>query len=318
MPTVRANGLDIAYTTDGTAGDPLVLLHGASSSAVEDWAAVRPALRRHFRLHLVDARGHAGTRWIESPARDGARLDTIGIETLVADLAAFADALGLDRFHLAGFSMGGMTALRYAVDHADRLLSLVLVGVDIEPEPGSSVARVMLDPDRIARDDPEWAAQLERRHGPVQGPGTWRRLLPVVVAAMARRPRLTPGELRRVSVPSLVVCGDRDPFVPVDHAWRLKRQLPDARLLVAPDAAHLVIPTRPDVVSAAMKAFYGSLGGGRRGTSAWADRRRAALSDDGSPAPGSATGAPFDAAPPEPAPSDPVPPEPVDPLLPDR
>ena len=99
MPTVRANGLDIACTIDGTVGEPLVLLHGASSSAAEDWAAVRPALRRHFRLHLVDARGHAGTRWVgpdgvsgwdrrrrreqhcgRHPARG------LGIESLVADL----------------------------------------------------------------------------------------------------------------------------------------------------------------------------------------------------------------------------------------
>jgi hypothetical protein len=125
---------------------------------------------------------------------------------------------------------------------------------------------------------------------------------------MASRPRLTPAELRRVTVPSLVVCGDRDPFVPVDHAWRLKRHLPDARLLVAPDAAHLVIPTRPDVVSAGMKAFYGSLGGGGRGASTWADRRRAALSSEVPPAPGSMAATP----------TDPAPPDPVDPPLPDR
>ncbi len=185
MLTVRANGLDIAYTLDGTAGEPLVLLHGASSSAAEDWATQRPWLRRLFRLYLVDARGHAGTRWVEPEAATGiGPLDAasvpspekvlalgLGIETLVADLGAFVDALGLDRFHLGGFSMGGMTALRYAVANSERLLSLVLVGVDVQPEPGSSVARVMLDPERIARDDPEWAAQLERRHGPVQGPG---------------------------------------------------------------------------------------------------------------------------------------------------
>lgn len=309
MPTVRANGLDIACTIDGTVGEPLVLLHGASSSAAEDWAAQRAALRRHFRLHLVDARGHAGTRWVGPdgvsgvgpPAPAGAALadDTLlrglGIETLVADLAAFADTLGLDRFHLAGFSMGGMTALRYATDHADRLLSLVLVGVDVEAEPGSSVARVMLDPERIARDDPEWAAQLERRHGPVQGPGAWRRLLPVVVQAMARRPMLTPAELRRVQVPALVVCGDRDPFVPVEHAWRLKRLLPDARLLVAPDAAHLVLTACPGVVSAGLLAFYGSLGSvgaaarppgsARPAGASWADRRRAAAANPVAPRP---------------------------------
>jgi pimeloyl-ACP methyl ester carboxylesterase len=305
MPTVRANGLDISYTVDGQ-GPPLVLLHGASSSAVEDWATQRPLLRQFFRLYLVDARGHAGTRWVEPEAvtgvgppdtesaaqdsdRDGDVLARgLGIETLVADLGAFVDALGLDRFHAGGFSMGAMTALRFAVRTPQRLLSLVLVGADVEPEPGTSVARVMLDPDRIARDDPEWAAQLERRHGPVQGPGAWRRLLPIVVGAMARRPLLTPADLRRVQVPVLVVCGDRDPFVPVDHAARLKRQLPDARLLVAPDAAHLVMLTRPEVVAAGLQAFYGTLEIGGSSAPGWSDKRRAALTQP------PATGRPFD------------------------
>ena len=58
MPEIRANGLDINYTTEGQ-GPPLVLLHAATSSATEDWAAQRPLLRRHFRLYLPDARGHA-------------------------------------------------------------------------------------------------------------------------------------------------------------------------------------------------------------------------------------------------------------------
>jgi 3-oxoadipate enol-lactonase len=290
MPTVRANGLDISYTVDGD-GPPLVLLHGASSSAVEDWATQRPLLRQFFRLYLVDARGHAGTRWVEPeaatgsgplgtgfPARDGDVLARgLGIDTLVADLGAFVDALGLEGFHVGGFSMGAMTALRFAARNPERVLSLVLVGADVEPEPGTSVARVMLDPDRIARDDPEWATQLERRHGPVQGPGAWRRLLPIVVGAMAQRSLLTPADLRRVQVPALVVCGDRDPFVPVDHAARLKHQLPDARLLVAPDAAHLVMLTRPEVVAAGLQAFYGTLGIGGSSAPDWTDRRRAAL-----------------------------------------
>ncbi|MFI5292323.1 MAG: alpha/beta fold hydrolase, partial [Candidatus Limnocylindrales bacterium] len=62
MPTVRANGLDVAYLLEG-AGPPMVLLHGATSSGAEDWSAQRPAFRQAFTLHIPDARGHAGTRW---------------------------------------------------------------------------------------------------------------------------------------------------------------------------------------------------------------------------------------------------------------
>src|SRR5262245_60229799 len=102
MPTVHANGLEMHYTTEG-AGPPLVMLHGASSTAEADWAAQRPLFRQRFHLHLLDARGHGGTVW------DGA--GGWSADTLVDDLAAFVDELHLDTFHVAGFSMGAMTAL---------------------------------------------------------------------------------------------------------------------------------------------------------------------------------------------------------------
>src|SRR5919202_2863992 len=102
MPLVHANGIDINYTVEG-AGPPMVMLHGATSSALEDWSAQRPLFRRAFRLYLPDARGHGRTKW---DVRNG-----FGRELLVADLMGFVDGLGLDTFHLVGFSMGAMTAL---------------------------------------------------------------------------------------------------------------------------------------------------------------------------------------------------------------
>jgi haloacetate dehalogenase len=62
MPELEANGLTISYTVEGE-GPPLLLLHAATSSATEDWAAQRPVMRQHFTLYLPDARGHAATRW---------------------------------------------------------------------------------------------------------------------------------------------------------------------------------------------------------------------------------------------------------------
>ena len=59
MPTVRANGLDIAYDVRG-AGPPLVLLHGATSVGREDFAAQLPLMSKAFLVHLPDARATAG------------------------------------------------------------------------------------------------------------------------------------------------------------------------------------------------------------------------------------------------------------------
>ena len=249
MPTIRANGLDIAYDVHG-AGPPLVLLHGATSSGREDFAAQIPLFSKAFRLYLPDARGHGGTRW---DAADGFRYDW-----LVDDLAAFVDALGLETFHVVGFSMGAMTALQYAVRSPDRIRTMTIVGITTQREPRASVARRLMDPARADRDDPAWAALLGRRHDAGQGEGAWRRLLPAIAADVAIQPLLSPRDLRRITPPVLVACGDRDPFVPVDHAWGISRQLPDGRLFVAPDCAHEVMTRRPGLFNEALAGFFRS------------------------------------------------------------
>ena len=249
MDTISAGGLEIGYDVDGV-GPPLVMLHGATSTGHEDFAAQVPGFSKAFRLYLPDARGHGATRW------DAASGFTYG--QLVDDLLAFVDALELDTFHLMGFSMGGLTSLTFATRYPERLRTLVIVGVTTQREPRASVIRRTADPARIDRDDPAWAAILGRRHDPVQGAGAWRRLLPAIAADVAIQAPLGPGELRRVELPVLVVVGDHDPYAPVDHAWGLMRQLPDARLFVAPGCGHEVMVRRTALFNEACAGFYRS------------------------------------------------------------
>ncbi|MDA8238573.1 MAG: alpha/beta hydrolase [Chloroflexi bacterium] len=245
-----ANGLRVGYDAVGE-GPPLVLLHGASSTGREDFGAQLPRLGRSFACYLPDARGHARTVF---DARAGLRLDD-----LVADLEAFADAIGLAAFHLAGFSMGGATALAFAIRRPDRLRSLVLIGTATEREPRTRVIRHQADVARIERQEPGWAAALARRHDPAQGEGAWRRLMPAIADLVAGQEPPTPADLRRVDVPALVVVGDRDPVVPVGQAWALARQLPDARLFVVPGAPHAVTARRPGLVLEGLLGFYRSI-----------------------------------------------------------
>ena len=112
-----------------------------------------------------------------------------------------------------------------------------------------------MDPAR-ADADPTWKATLARRHDAGQGVDAWRRLLPAIAEDVASQVLLTPRDLRRIELPTLVCVGDRDPFVPVDHAWGLMRQLPDARLLVAPDCGHEVTARKPALVNEALAGFY--------------------------------------------------------------
>ncbi len=250
MPELDANGLRVAYLEEGE-GPPLVLLHAATSSATEDWAAQRPLLRQHFRLYLPDARGHAGTRWDTGRGWDH--------DMLLADLVAFADALGLERFHVAGLSMGAGTALAFAIRHPERALSAVLAAVGIEPEPRNSVARRLMDPERLERADPAWAARLARRHDPVQGEGAWRRLLLAIRDDILGQRHPRPDELLLARLPILIATGDRDPWVPLEQAVRLHRQLPEASLFVAPGVGHVITAERPSLFNQAMLQFLRSV-----------------------------------------------------------
>jgi len=250
------------------------MLHGATSLGSKDFAAQIPLFSRAFQLILPDARGHGRTRWDAS--------DGFSYDWLVDDLAAFVDGIRLETFHVVGFSMGAMTALQYATRHPERLRTLTVVGITTQREPRASVGRRLMDPARADRDEPAWVVELGRRHDAGQGVGAWRRLLPAIAADIATQPLLAPRDLRRIDAPAMVVCGDRDPFVPVDHAWGIQRQLPDGRLFVVPECGHEVMSRKPSLFNEALAGFYRSTA-----TVAAARAERAPASSGAVPAPAS-------------------------------
>ena len=75
-----------------------------------------------------------------------------------------------------------MTALELATRAPERLRTLVVAGITTKREPRARVAARLLDPERMLRDDPAWAAGLARTHDPVQGAGAWAPLLRAIAA----------------------------------------------------------------------------------------------------------------------------------------
>jgi pimeloyl-ACP methyl ester carboxylesterase len=246
MPEIEANGLLVHYESEGQ-GPPLLMLHGATSMGTHDWGSQRPILRSLRTLYMPDARSHHRTVWDVQRGWSSAQL--------VEDALAFADALGLQRFHVMGLSMGARTALELATREPDRVLSLLLIGVAVEGEPAASVARRRLDPSAIERDDPGWTTELIKRHDTYQGSGAWRRLAAAIREDSQQLKVFTPEELHRVRTPVLLAFGDRDPWVPLEQAVRLKRQLPNSGLLLVPDCGHVVEAERPSIFNPAMSLF---------------------------------------------------------------
>jgi pimeloyl-ACP methyl ester carboxylesterase len=118
MSYADVNGLSLYYEEHGS-GEPLVLLHGGLGAA-ELWAPVLPALAAGRRVIAVDLQGHGHTADVDRPLRP---------ETMADDVAALIAHLGLERADVMGYSLGGLTALRTAIQHPGRVRRLVVVSV---------------------------------------------------------------------------------------------------------------------------------------------------------------------------------------------
>src|SRR5438067_9420519 len=124
------NGLRLRYLEWGRPGAlPVVCVHGYTSSA-EAFNALARRIQDRAHIIAMDVRGHGESAWSQDDAYQYA--DQAG------DLAALVDQLGIERFVLIGTSMGGVIAMVYASQYADRLRGLVLNDIGPEVEAGSS------------------------------------------------------------------------------------------------------------------------------------------------------------------------------------
>lgn len=117
--SVSTSRLKVHIREAGTGSVPVLLVHGNCSSAAyfEDLMLALPA---GFRAIAPDLRGYGETEALPIDA-------TRGCGDWADDLQALVEALDLKQFHLAGWSLGGGVCMRYALEHADRLLSLTLI-----------------------------------------------------------------------------------------------------------------------------------------------------------------------------------------------
>ncbi len=117
LAATQVDGHHVAYLHGGK-GEPLLLLHGFGANK-DHWPMVARLLTAHFRVIAPDLPGFG----------DSSRLAqaNYGVEQQLARITAFAQAIGLDSFHLGGNSMGGYLATLYALQHPQQVKSLWLL-----------------------------------------------------------------------------------------------------------------------------------------------------------------------------------------------
>lgn len=281
MARVEANGITIEYEDTGS-GEPLVLVIGLTGQLI-DWpqGLVDALVGQGFRVIRFDNRD-AGlsteidapvpTKWEIMQAAVGRRTRaSYTVPDMAADLVGLLDALGIDKAHIAGMSMGGMIAQQVAIDHPDRVLSLCSImsttGARFVGTPRPHVVKAFLKRKRVTIeaavddavaffrlisgptfDDTEFRALAEASISRSYRPeGSARQL-----AAIMASPDRTPG-LRRLRVPTLVIHGTRDPLVTPSGGVATLNAVPGARLLMFNDMGHDLPRTRWGEMAAAIR-----------------------------------------------------------------
>lgn len=268
MPRVRvADGIHLPYVAQGErSGVPLLLVHAIGESW-RSWSRVLPLLPDSIRAYAVTMRGHAGA---DAPP------DGYSVGDGVRDLVAFLDVVGVAQAVVAGTSSGGLVAQRLAVDHPSRVAGLALVGAPRTLR-GVSVpswvtgASVLTDPvpEDFVRDSLEsfWSGQpippdfvdALVQDGCRAPAHVWRAVLVGLLAEPA------PTEAGRITVPTVVLWGERDEVLARADQEAMAAAIPGARLVTYPDTGHLVLFERPDDVARELARLIAGRAAGGRG-----------------------------------------------------
>ncbi len=252
MPYLSIKGVSFHYLTGGDGPRHIVFIHGFCQSSAF-WEEALDRLPVGYRGFALDLKGFG-----DSDKPDG----PYGIPLFADEILAFADALGLGRFALAGNSMGGVVCQSFACRHAHRLSRLVLV----------STGPFVRDPD-AARERAEGyaTATLDRAYfeQSVRGffaapPDGYERFVDVAMKAGREAMRQTMlssasqnflEDLRRICVPTLIVQGERDTGRTPEDGRLMQGAIPGSVLHVLEGAGHTPQLERPDLFYTAFLGF---------------------------------------------------------------
>jgi pimeloyl-ACP methyl ester carboxylesterase len=259
--TIQANGLTLAASVWGNpTGPPLVLLHGIGSRA-ESWLPVADGLGARFRVIALDLRGHGMSTHPESGYL---------LPDYASDLGAAIDAFELERPLLLGHSLGSLVALTFAAENPGRLGRIVAEDPPLRTRPDVLPAfdgwqRLNAAPIPevaawFAGEHPTWTSEeCRRRAEAICGthPAVFAELRAEAESNLAsgRVERLD--TLSTIATPILVVRGDPalGSMTTPDDARRLAATVPNALVVVTPEAGHNIHRAQPDRFLSAVAPF---------------------------------------------------------------
>lgn len=278
---VVINGVRLWYRVAGTApadAPPVVFLHGGPGQGSQSFAALAgPQLEPSLRMVYLDQRGSGRS---ERPWNHA-----YSIAILVEDIEGLRRELGVPRIDIVAQSFGGVLALEYAAKYPDRVRKMV-IAAGLSDTPASLRGQCAL----LARTDPAAHARalaagseggcdpFQAYDGPAQGEFVARNMFPDTVVQHRLEAADTAGGLRntgelggaifsqglmqwrfaaheRLTMPVLVIAGERDLQIGLEPQRDLARLLPDAQLLIYEGAGHFMYLDAPERFARDVTAF---------------------------------------------------------------
>lgn len=254
------NGVELYSEVDGE-GEPVLLLHGGFCS-LESLRALSDALVPRYEVHAFERPGHG---------RSADIAEEYSYARGLADTIAYLDAQELERVHVIGYSDGAILALLLALEHPERVRSVVSISGNLDPSAFDRVGeheRLLLSREPAPMTGPgasEEPAHAEDRAEPDLERLHYDRLSPdgpehadVVLEKLFRlwttQPNIDPDRLASITAPTLIMAGDRDSIRP-DHSLLIAASIPGARLCIVPGASHGLLAEQPELISRVIGDF---------------------------------------------------------------
>jgi pimeloyl-ACP methyl ester carboxylesterase len=250
--TVEVNGMQMYYETHGE-GEPLIVLHGAYMT-IPTMGEIIPMLAESRQVIALEFQGHGRTNDIDRP---------ITYPNLADDVAAFMDAIGIEKADVFGYSMGAAAGLQFAIRHPEKIDQLVAASVAFDEEgwqpafrefipqmsPEMFVGTPMEDEYRKLAVEPEGFSALVEK-----------------LIALEHEPMAWEEDVKQLETPILIIAGDADVST-LEHNVELFRllggggmgdmgaPLPASRLAILPATSHTAVISQPELLHDLIEPF---------------------------------------------------------------
>jgi pimeloyl-ACP methyl ester carboxylesterase len=214
------NGIKLWYAEFGQ-GAPVILLHGGLANS-DYWGLLVRALAPHYRVIVVDSRGHGRSSRDARP---------YGYDLMADDVVGLMDYLKIDKAALVGWSDGAIIGLDIALRHPQRLSKLFAFAANSDP---SAVKDVEHDPVFSA-----FIARARREYETLSPtPKEYDAFLKQIEKMWEGEPHWTADRLHGIELPTWIVDADHDEAIKRDNTLFMADNIPGSGLLIQPQVSH--------------------------------------------------------------------------------